>query len=102
LTLLVASAVFYMAFVPASVLILLALIGVDYVSALVIERLSGRPRRWALVFSLAARRQIDVLGSYDAATSGCGAEDLYDPSHPRPACLTKILALGARLPDSLN
>jgi hypothetical protein len=51
---------------------------------------------------LAARRQIDVFGSYDADASGCGAEDLYDPSHPRPACLTKILALGARLPDSLN
>ena len=62
LTLLVASAVFYMAFVPASVLILLALIGVDYVSALVIERLSGRPRRWALVFSLVSN--IGVLAVF--------------------------------------
>jgi hypothetical protein len=52
--------------------------------------------------ALAARRHIDVLGSYDADASGCGAEDLYDPSHPRPACLTKIFALRARLPDSLN
>lgn len=51
---------------------------------------------------LAAERQIDVLGAYDAAASGCSEADLYDESHPRPSCMEKILALGSQVTNSMD
>jgi alginate O-acetyltransferase complex protein AlgI len=52
--LLLASCGFYMAFIPAYLLILLATIGVDYVAGIQIERASGRRRKQFLVLSLVA------------------------------------------------
>ncbi|MEN9417008.1 MAG: hypothetical protein RI988_628 [Pseudomonadota bacterium] len=50
--LLVASCIFYMAFVPAYILILAVTIVVDYAAGLWIRRLQGRARRWVLIASI--------------------------------------------------
>lgn len=52
--LLLASCYFYMVFVPAYVLILFAVILVDYIAAFLIDRNSGRKRKFFLGLSLAA------------------------------------------------
>jgi len=52
--LLLVSSYFYMVFVPAYVLILFAVIGVDYLSAFLIDRSAGRKRKIFLGLSLAA------------------------------------------------
>ena len=54
LTLLVASCVFYMAFVPAYILVLFALILVDYAAAIALEPSAGAKRRAILIVSLTA------------------------------------------------
>src|SRR5438445_10130264 len=54
LLLLVASSVFYMAFVPAYILVLALLILIDYVAALLIERAEGEARRIFLWSSICA------------------------------------------------
>ena len=54
LLLLLASCGFYMAFIPAYILILLATIGVDYVAGIQIERATGPRRKHYLVLSLVA------------------------------------------------
>jgi alginate O-acetyltransferase complex protein AlgI len=62
IVLLIASAVFYMAFIPAYLLILLALIVVDYTAALLIERAKGPARRRLLLVSVASN--IGMLGAF--------------------------------------
>src|SRR5438067_2153772 len=52
--LLIASCVFYMAFIPAYILILAFIILIDYAAGLLIERSHGRTRRAFLLLSLAA------------------------------------------------
>ena len=54
LLLLVASCVFYMAFIPAYLLILALTIGIDYAAGLWLERTTGRPRRALLIVSIVA------------------------------------------------
>src|ERR1700733_7949796 len=53
-TLLAASAIFYMAFVPLYIVIILGTIGVDYVAGIIIDGSAGRRRKFFLVASLAA------------------------------------------------
>ena len=62
IVLLIASAVFYMAFIPAYLLILLALIVIDYTAALLIERAKGPARRRLLLVSVASN--IGILGAF--------------------------------------
>ena len=62
IVLLIASAVFYMTFIPAYLLILLALIVIDYAAALLIERSSGPSRRRLLFVSVAAN--IGILSAF--------------------------------------
>jgi alginate O-acetyltransferase complex protein AlgI len=62
LLLLIASCVFYMAFIPAYILILLFTIAVDYVAGLLIERSAGAKRRAWLICSLVAN--IGVLAVF--------------------------------------
>jgi len=62
LWLLAASAYFYMAFIPAYILILLATILIDYAAGLAIEKALGQRRRWFLVVSLAAN--LGMLGFF--------------------------------------
>lgn len=50
--LLVASSIFYMAFVPAYILILFLTITVDYLAGLLIDRAEGRRRKFFLIASL--------------------------------------------------
>ncbi|MSP11869.1 MAG: MBOAT family protein [Chloroflexi bacterium] len=50
--LLTASCIFYMAFVPAYILILFVLIGIDYVAGIIIEESEGRKRKLYLILSL--------------------------------------------------
>jgi len=52
LTLLVASSIFYAAFIPAYLLILYGMILVDYAAGLLIEPAAGRLRRALLAMSL--------------------------------------------------
>ena len=60
--LLAASCLFYMAFVPKYILILVALILIDFAAGLLIEQASGPRRRWFLVASLCAN--IGMLGFF--------------------------------------
>jgi D-alanyl-lipoteichoic acid acyltransferase DltB (MBOAT superfamily) len=53
LHLLIASCLFYMAFVPIYILILFATIVIDYIAGILIENAGGRRRKWYLVLSLA-------------------------------------------------
>lgn len=52
--LLVASCVFYMAFIPAYLLILAVTILIDYTAGIYLERAAGRNRRWLLGVSIVA------------------------------------------------
>ncbi|HLJ78633.1 MAG TPA: hypothetical protein VKT75_14525, partial [Acidobacteriaceae bacterium] len=54
LWLLAASCVFYMAFIPAYISILLVTILIDYVAGMYIEKSTGRRRRWLLGISIAS------------------------------------------------
>lgn len=60
--LLIASWVFYMAFVPVYVLILLAIVLLDYVAALCIDRAAPRGKRIALAISIAGN--VGLLGAF--------------------------------------
>ena len=40
---------------------------------------------------LAARMNIEILGSYDNVIADCHANEFYDGMHPRPSCIKKIL-----------
>lgn len=71
--LLAASAVFYMAFIPVYLLILVWLIGVDYVSGLLIEGARGRRRTAWLVASIASNLGVLAVFKYwDFAASNLG------------------------------
>ena len=61
-TLLVASCIFYMAFIPAYILVLFGLILVDYVAGLAIEASTGHRRRAMLGLSLVAN--IGILTAF--------------------------------------
>jgi D-alanyl-lipoteichoic acid acyltransferase DltB (MBOAT superfamily) len=61
-SLLIASCVFYMAFIPAYILVLFGLILVDYVAGLLIEPSEGRRRRAILVVSLASN--VGILAAF--------------------------------------
>ena len=50
--LLAASCIFYMAFIPKYILILVVTITVDYFAGIGIEAVQGRPRRWLLIASI--------------------------------------------------
>jgi len=69
LLLLVASCVFYMAFIPAYILILLFTIAVDYVAGILIERSTGTRRRAWLICSLVAN--IGVLAVFKYGNFAC-------------------------------
>ena len=58
----IASCYFYMAFVPAYILILFFIIIIDYVAALTIEQTKGRLKLFYLIVSLAAN--IGILGYF--------------------------------------
>ncbi len=60
--LLVASAGFYMAFIPAYILVLCFTILVDYVSGLYLAQAQGKARRWGLYASLGAN--LGVLATF--------------------------------------
>lgn len=62
--LLAASCYFYMAFIPAYILILAFTIAVDYWVALRLMRMQGRSRRWMLVLSLAANVGVLAIFKY--------------------------------------
>jgi D-alanyl-lipoteichoic acid acyltransferase DltB (MBOAT superfamily) len=64
LHLLVASCVFYMAFIPAYLLILAFTIGIDYVAGILIENAHGQRRRLYLGLSLAANLGVLAVFKY--------------------------------------
>ena len=62
LLLLIASCIFYMAFIPIYILILFFTIIIDYIAGIMIERESGRRRRLFLIVSIVAN--VGVLGFF--------------------------------------
>jgi len=58
------SCVFYMAFVPAYILILLFTITVDYIAGLLIESAQGTHRKWYLGMSIVANMGVLLLFKY--------------------------------------
>jgi alginate O-acetyltransferase complex protein AlgI len=64
LLLLLASCGFYMAFIPAYILILLATIGVDYIAGIQIEQAQGPRRKQFLVLSLVANLGVLAFFKY--------------------------------------
>lgn len=62
LLLLLASCYFYMAFIPAYVLILFAMIVIDYVAGIFIEKSAGRRRKLFLILSIISN--IGILGFF--------------------------------------
>ena len=93
--LLLASAVFYMAFVPAYILVLGATIGIDYAAALRIERARGRPRTLWLAASIAATCLILFAFKYYAffTSTFVGLATLVG-WHASPPALDLILPVG--------
>ncbi len=93
--LLLASAVFYMAFVPAYILVLGATIGIDYAAALRIERARGRPRTLWLAASIAATCLILFAFKYYAffTSTFVGLATLVG-WHASPPTLDLILPVG--------
>ena len=71
ITLLVASCIFYMAFIPAYIVVLAGLILIDYTAALAMEPARGRRRRAILVVSLAAN--VGMLGLFKYYNFAVGA-----------------------------
>ena len=64
LHLLIASCIFYMAFIPAFILILLFTIIIDYFAGIWIENAKGSRRKWLLAMSIAANVAILVVFKY--------------------------------------
>ena len=67
----------------------------DMYAALVHE---GSPYRAVLLAEqhmrlLAKNRALALIGSFDPANAGCEAADFYDEMHPKPSCLSKIMAV---------
>jgi len=62
--LLIASCIFYMAFIPVYILILAVLVIVDYIAAQLIEPAEGEKRRWFLIVSLCANIGILAIFKY--------------------------------------
>ena len=81
-----ASSVFYMAFVPAYLLVLYAMVGVDFLAARLIESSVGRTRKLWLALSLAAN--LGALGVFKYA--GFFAENAN--------ALLTLLGMPARVP----
>jgi alginate O-acetyltransferase complex protein AlgI len=79
--LLLASCIFYMAFVPVYILILFFTIVVDYIAGIMIENAAGHKRKWFLVMSLVANIGVLAIFKYynffitniNHAFSGVGA-----------------------------
>lgn len=68
--LLVASCVFYMAFVPAYILILAITIVIDYIAGIYLERVTGRARTALLVVSIVATCLVLFVFKYFAFFTG--------------------------------
>src|SRR5215469_16635397 len=62
LHLLIASCIFYMAFIPVYILILIFTIIIDYIAGIMIAKATGRKRKYYLVMSLVAN--IGVLSVF--------------------------------------
>ena len=62
--LLVASCVFYMAFIPAYILILFVTIGIDYVAGIYLEKCQGTARKALLVMSIVSTCAVLFIFKY--------------------------------------
>jgi alginate O-acetyltransferase complex protein AlgI len=93
--LLVASCLFYMAFVPAYILILLITILIDYFAGIYLERITGRPRKWLLIVSIVATCAVLFVFKYFAFFTGnfVGLVNLFGWQLSSPA-LNIILPIG--------
>lgn len=93
--LLVASCVFYMAFVPAYILILLLTILIDYWAGIYLERTEGKPRKWLLIGSIVATCAVLFVFKYFAFFTGSfvGLVNLFGTHLSAPA-LNILLPIG--------
>lgn len=93
--LLVASCVFYMAFVPAYILILLLTILIDYWAGIYLERTEGKSRKWLLIGSIVATCVVLFVFKYFAFFTGSfvGLVNLFGTHLSAPA-LNILLPIG--------
>jgi hypothetical protein len=42
---------------------------------------------------LAAKYDLEILGSYDPIRIGCAKNEFYDGMHPKEECMTKAIGL---------
>src|SRR4030043_677103 len=62
--LLMASCIFYMAFIPVVILVLALTIAIDYTAALFIEKSEGRRRKWYLIISIVSTCTVLFIFKY--------------------------------------
>ncbi|HSB04746.1 MAG TPA: MBOAT family O-acyltransferase [Thermodesulfobacteriota bacterium] len=62
--LLMASCIFYMAFIPVYILVLALTIAIDYTAALFIERSEGKRRKWYLIISIVSTCTVLFIFKY--------------------------------------
>lgn len=93
--LLVASCVFYMAFIPTYILILAVTILIDYVAGIYIERVEGRAKKTLLWISILSTCTVLFIFKYFGFFTGSfvGAAGLFGWHLPRPA-ISIILPIG--------
>jgi alginate O-acetyltransferase complex protein AlgI len=93
--LLSASSLFYMAFVPEYILILLFTIAIDYYAGLLLERAEGRRRRLYLLASLVANVGVLAIFKYYNFLAGnlAGLSELFGARPPLPL-LGIVLPIG--------
>ena len=86
IVLLISSCVFYMAFVPTYILILLFTIIIDYIAGIRIEASGGATRRWFLIASLIANIGVLAFFKYGnfAVASAVGLMRMLDLHYPLP------------------
>lgn len=93
LLLLLASCYFYMYFIPVYMLILAAIIVVDYLAGIAIERSAGRQRKFFLLLSIAANTGVLAIFKYYNFFAG-NINDLLPAAGHKFALLNIALPLG--------
>ena len=95
IVLLVASCIFYMAFIPAYILILFGLIAVDYLAGILFEKAEGRLRYVILLTSITSTVGVLFVFKYfNFFNANLSALAQFLDWHYPPAALTLALPLG--------
>ncbi|MCW5907966.1 MAG: MBOAT family protein [Chitinophagales bacterium] len=96
LHLLIASCIFYCAFIPVYILILFFTIAIDYIAGIAIENAAGTKRKWYLVMSIVANVGVlAIFKYYNFFIENINvALDIYSTGSPHLSLLNIILPIG--------